>query len=152
MHREGFPYFAGGIELVKEANGKGLMLGVVSGALRDEIEQALRRAGVRDLFKTVIAAEDVVEGKPDPEGYRRGLEELSSVPPYPDRLVHPHEVLAIEDSPAGLEAASAAGLVTLGVAQTYPEDRLRDADGVVANLAGLNVERLQRLYAAASRA
>jgi len=146
MHREGFPYFAGGIELVKEAKAKGLMLGVVSGALRDEIEQALRRAGVRDLFKTVISAEDVVEGKPDPEGYRRGLEELSSLPPYPDRLVHPHEVLAIEDSPAGLAAASAVGLVTLGVAQTYPEDRLRDADGVVANLAGLNVERLQQLY------
>jgi HAD superfamily hydrolase (TIGR01509 family) len=151
MHREGFPYFPGGIELVREASRQGLMLGVVSGALRDEIEQALRRAGVRDLFKTVISAEDVVEGKPDPEGYRRGLEELSSMPPYPDRLVHPHEVLAIEDSPAGLAAAAAVGLVTLGVAQTYPEDRLRDADLVVTALAGLSVPRLQQLYEAVSR-
>jgi len=146
MHRWVLPRFPGAIELVREADAAGLMLGVVSGALRDEIEQALRGAGVRALFKTVISAEDVAEGKPDPEGYRRGLEELSSVPPYPDRLVHPHEVLAIEDSPAGLEAAAAVGLVTLGVAQTYPEDRLRDADGVVAALAGLNVARLQQLY------
>lgn len=150
-HREGFPFFPGAIELVREAAAAGLLLGLVSGALREEIEHALRRAGIRPLFKTLVAAEDVADGKPDPEGYRRGLEELNAAPPYPDRLIHPHETLAIEDSPAGLAAASAVGLVTLGVAHTYPEDRLGEADATVANLAGMTVERLQRLYAGASR-
>ncbi len=151
-HREGFPFFPGSVELVRESAAHGLMLGLVSGALRDEIEQALRRAGLRELFKTVVAADDVSEGKPHPEGYRKGLEDLNALPPYPDRLLHPHEVLAIEDSPAGIEAAAGAGLVTLGVAQTYPEDRLAEADLVVPRLEGLTVRRLQELYASASRA
>ena len=83
---------------------------------------------------------------------RARTRELNSIPPLPGRLIHPHEVLAIEDSPAGIEAAAAAGLVTLGVAQTYPEERLHDADSVVPSLAGLGIERLQSLYAAVSRA
>ncbi|MEO8502852.1 MAG: HAD family phosphatase [Acidobacteriota bacterium] len=151
-HREGLTFFPGAVELVREAAASGLVLGLVSGALRQEIDQALRQAGIRELFKILIAAEDVVASKPDREGYVRGLEELNSVPPAPDRLIHPHEVLAIEDSPAGIAAAAAAGLVTLGVAQTYSAERLHDADSVVPCLAGLGVERLQKLYAAVSRA
>lgn len=150
-HREGLRFFPGAVELVREAAEHGLMLGLVSGALREEIEQALRRAGLREHFKTVVAAEDVGEGKPDAEGYRKGLDELNAIPPYPDPLIHPHEVLAIEDSPAGIEAASAAGLVTLGVAQTYGAERLSAAHTVVASLDGLRLARLQELYAAASR-
>lgn len=151
-HREGFRFFPGAVDLVLEAAGHGLMLGLVSGALREEIEQALRRAGLRDHFKTVIAAEDVGEGKPDAEGYRKGLDELNAGSPYPNPLIHPHEVLAIEDSPAGIEAASAAGLVTLGVAQTYGAARLSAAHSVVPSLDGLRLARLQEIFAAASDA
>ena len=86
------------------------MLGIVSGALRDEVEGALRQSGLRNLFKVLITAEDVAEGKPDPEGYLRALEALNSTPPLPERLIHPHEVLAVEDSPAGLSAAADIGL------------------------------------------
>ncbi len=110
-------------------------------------------------------------GKPDPEGYRRALEALNAVPPLPERLLHPHEVLAVEDSPAGLIAAGAAGLVTLGIARDYlpglpglpgfsavPEPAglagpggRRQADAVIGGLEGLTLERLDRLFAEASR-
>jgi beta-phosphoglucomutase-like phosphatase (HAD superfamily) len=65
------------------------------------------------------------------------------VPPLPERLIHPHEVLAIEDSPAGLESAAAAGLLTLAVAHTYARGRLR-ADAVVDSLEGLTVAAIER--------
>ncbi len=152
VRRDGFPFFPGAVELVREAAAGGMMLGLVSGALREEIEQALRQAGLRPAIKAVVAAEDVAEGKPDPEGYRRVLEELNALPPLPQRLLHPHEVLAIEDSPAGLAAAAGAGLVTLGVAHSYPLAELDEADVVVERLEGLDLERLQALYAAVSRA
>jgi len=150
MHSDGFPFFVGAFELVDEVAAAGLMLGVVSGALREEIELALRQANRRERFKVIVAADDVLASKPDPEGYRQGLELLSTQPPLPDRLFHPHEVLAIEDSPTGLESARAAGLVTLGVAQTYPETALGVADAVVERLAGIGLERLTRLFASAS--
>jgi HAD superfamily hydrolase (TIGR01509 family) len=151
IHRDGYPFFAGAAELVRSAVASGLTLALVSGALRDEVEQALRQESLRGHFKALVSAEDVAEGKPDPEGYRRALVELNSLPPLPERLFHPHEVLAIEDSPAGLRAAHGAGFTTLGVAHTYPAERLEDADVVAPSLAGLTLEGLQRRFAEVSQ-
>jgi beta-phosphoglucomutase len=141
----GYPFFPGAVELVRELAAAGRMLGVVSGALREEIEGALEQERLLDRFKIVVAAEDVAEGKPSPEGYRKGLDALNSLPPLPERLIHHHEVLAVEDSPAGLSAAQEAGLLTLGVGQTYPSGQLTQADAVVERLAGLSLARLEAL-------
>ena len=73
------------------------------------------------------------------------------MPPLPERLFHPHEVLAVEDSPAGLAAAAEAGLPTLGVARPYSRDLLREADVVAEGLRELTPERLEGLYAEVSR-
>lgn len=151
IRERGYPLFPGAVELIQAAADGGRMLGVVSGALREEVEGALRQIGLRDRFKVLVTAEDVAEGKPDPEGYRRALEALNGLPPLPERLIHPHEVLAIEDSPAGLEAAAEVGLVTLGIAHTYPAAQLGMADAVAERLAGLTLDRLERLFAEASR-
>ena len=145
IRERGYPLFPGAVELVRELAAAGRMLGIVSGALRDEVEGALRQSGLRNLFKTVITAEDIAEGKPDPEGYLRALEALNSVPPLPERLIHPHEVLAVEDSPAGLAAAAEVGLVTLGVAQSYPAARLQGADAVAGSLRGMTLASLETL-------
>jgi beta-phosphoglucomutase-like phosphatase (HAD superfamily) len=152
IRTEGFTFFPGAIELVREAVSIGLTLGVVTGALRAEVEGALRQAGVASLFKTLVAAEDVAEGKPHSEGYLRALDELNGLPPFPPRLFHPHEVLAIEDSPWGLEAAAGAGLVTLAVAHSYGRESLAPAHLVVDELAGLRLEALFESLAEATRA
>jgi len=146
IRRDGYPFFPGGAELVREAAGRGWVLGVVSGALRDEVEGALRQAGLRDAFKLLVTAEDVAEGKPDPEGYRLALEGLNGRPPLPSRLVHPHEALAVEDSPAGLEAAAAAGLAAVAVANTYPAAELAGAAEVLESLAGVGADRLEAIH------
>jgi beta-phosphoglucomutase len=146
MWRQGFPIVPGAPELIAAAAAAGLPLGVVSGALRDEIEMALEQMGLAHCFKTIVAAEDIQAGKPDPEGYRRGLRELNSLPPLPARLLHPHEVLAIEDSPAGIAAASAAGLATLGLAKTYSAGAPGGADRLLASLEGLTLESLFALF------
>jgi HAD superfamily hydrolase (TIGR01509 family) len=151
IHQGGYPLFAGAAELVRELAAAGRMLGIVSGALRQEVEGALRQTGLASCFKVLVTAEDVAEGKPHPEGYLRALEALSSLPPLPERLIHPHEVLAVEDSPAGLAAAAEVGFTTLGVAHSYPAGRLRAADVVVESLRGLTLERLDRLFSGAGR-
>jgi len=144
IHRRGYPFFPGARELVRAAAADGLRLGVVSGALREEVAGALAQAGLSGLVPILVTAEDVAESKPHPEGYLLALELLNSVPPLPERLIHPHEVLAIEDSPAGLESAAAAGLLTLGVAHTYAGGRLQ-ADATVDTLEGLTVAELERM-------
>lgn len=151
VRREGYPFSAGAAGLVRGLAARGWMLGVVTGAQREEVEGALRQEGLLDRFKVLITAGDVRESKPSPEGYERALEAFNSLPPLPERLLHPHEVLAVEDSPVGLAAAAEVGLPTLGIARSCSRDRLPGADAVVEDLRELSPERLERLYAEASR-
>jgi beta-phosphoglucomutase len=151
IRRSGYPFFPGALELVRALAADRRMLGVVSGALLEEVEGALRQSSVLDLFKVLVTAEDVTEGKPHPEGYLKALESLNSQPPLPERLLHPHEVLAVEDSPAGLAAAAEVGFPTLGVAHTFPAARLSGADVVTPSLRDLTPEGLDRLFGEASR-
>lgn len=99
-------------------------LGIVSGAYRREIEPVLAGAGVADCFDVVVAADDVAQGKPHPEGYLRALELL-------DGGIAAGDVVALEDTEAGVASATSAGLRCLAVRGTLPDARLRRADGLV---------------------
>ena len=59
----------------------------------------------------------------------------------------PTECLAIEDSPPGIESARAAGMRTLGVTNTVPDDALRaaGAEVVTASLADWTVDAVKLL-------
>ncbi len=146
IRQQGFPFFPGAVELIEEVAAAGLPLGVVSGALRSEVVGALEKLGMRERFKAVVAADDVAESKPHPESYARGLELLNTLPPRPRPRLEPREVLAIEDSPDGLRSAVANGLATLGVAQTYPAEKLTQADHVIPNLAGATWPGIRGLF------
>jgi HAD superfamily hydrolase (TIGR01509 family) len=137
------PFFPGALELIRKAHALGLALGVVSGALEGEVVLALERGGVRDLFETVVAAEAVSLSKPDPEGYLLGVERLASAR---SPGLDPSQVLAIEDTPEGLEAARSAGLVALGVAHTYDSSRLDKAHRAFAGVHEIDLESLGDLF------
>jgi len=137
----GIPLAPGIRPVVEGLRAGGLRLGVVSGALRHEVEPALEQAGIRAAIEVLVTAEDVDRSKPEPDGYRRALEELNRLPDGADRLVHPHEVVAIEDSPAGVRAAAAAGLRT--VALTEDGERGVEADAILAELRELTPEWLR---------
>src|SRR2546423_1570624 len=63
------PALVPGAAAFVRAAGARFRLGLVSGALRREIEPGLAGAGLADCFEVVIAAEDVPRCKPDPAGY-----------------------------------------------------------------------------------
>jgi sugar-phosphatase len=74
----------------------------------------LQRCGV-PAPRLLVAADDVRQGKPHPEPYLKGAQGLG---------VDPRECLVFEDSPAGIEAARAAGMTVVALATTYPAERL----------------------------
>src|SRR4051812_41148456 len=74
---QSLPLFAGAAELVRRRAASG-PVGIVSGALRDEIELGLLALGVKDVILDVIAAEDARASKPDPHGYELGIAALSA--------------------------------------------------------------------------
>jgi sugar-phosphatase len=79
---------------------------------------------------TLITADDVREGKPHPEPYLKGAERLGVEPP---------ECLVIEDAPAGIRAARAAGMKAIGLASTYEALELAEADAIVSTLGELEI-------------
>jgi HAD superfamily hydrolase (TIGR01509 family) len=96
---------------------------VVSGAFRAEIEPVLAAAGLAELFTAVVSADDVAHGKPDPAGYELALSLLGDLAP--------HDVVAFEDTEAGIASAKAAGLRCIAVQGTLPDERLAQADELV---------------------
>lgn len=110
---------------------------VVSGALRAEVEPVLEAAGLSDAPAVVVTADDVVSGKPDPEGYLLALARLE------DRL-EPQDVTVFEDTEAGVAAAKAAGMRCVAIPGTHPPERLALADELAP---ALNVGIVRRALA-----
>ncbi len=132
---------AGAGEIVRAAAAVGLPLGVVTRAERAEVRAALDRAGLGSQFKTLVTGEDVGRELPDPEAFELALMALNAEPPLPERIIHPHEVLAIGSRPDALAAARQAGMQTVAVGRAG-DPRLSDADQVVAFLCEIPLARL----------
>jgi HAD superfamily hydrolase (TIGR01509 family) len=110
-------------------------LALVSGAARAEIEPVLEAAGIAQLFTAIVAAEDVPNGKPQPDGYLRALTLL-------DGDLAAADVLVFEDTEAGVAAAKGAGMRCFAVLGTLAPERLAQADEIVE---GIDVPLLERL-------
>lgn len=108
-------------------------LGIVSGALRREIDTLLARAQLALQFEVIIAAGDVAQSKPHPAGYLAALQALNLRSP-----LKASSCLVIEDSLHGLQAARAAGMPCIVLTTSHPVERLegRGAAGVWSSLAG----------------
>jgi sugar-phosphatase len=104
--------------------------GVVTSGVR-RVALARLRAGALPEPPLLLAADEILRGKPDPEGYRTAAA----------RLGRPAgECVVIEDAPAGVAAARAAGMRCVALTTTHPAAALAGADLVVASLAALRVD------------
>ena len=124
-------------------------LAIVSMARRVEIEPVLARAGLSNSFDALVTAEDVRACKPDPAGYLRGLELLNERQRAAQQSpIEARECLVVEDAPAGIKSARAAGMRTLGVTNTVAEAALREAgaDVVTRSLADWTPDAVYHVF------
>jgi len=119
-------------------------MAICSGALLTEIEMLLEESGLRHFFSVIVSAEQVKKGKPDPEGFLLTLQRLNKGCENP---VLGNECIVIEDSHWGLEAATAAGMHTIAVTNTYEAEQLSQAEKIVSRLNELTINDLQQLCA-----
>lgn len=109
-------------------------LAICSGAARAEIEPVVAAAGLAECFQAVVTSNDVVAGKPDPEGYVKTLRLLG---------VDPVEAVVFEDTEAGIASARAAGAGrVLAMKTTLEPHRLAEADDLVDRI---DVEVMRRV-------
>jgi HAD superfamily hydrolase (TIGR01509 family) len=116
-------------------------IAIASGALRAEIRKVLVRERLAGYFTAIVAAEDTPVSKPAPDPYLRAVAFLA---PALGGAAAAADIVAIEDSPWGLQSARAAGLRTVAVAHTYAASAL-DADLVIGSIGELDIDQLKRL-------
>jgi len=136
------PVFPGARELVRALAECRVALAIASGARHAEIEAILAGIGLRDAFRAVVGAEDASRTKPDPAPYLEAARRLAS----DAQGLSPQDCAAVEDSVPGILSARGAGMRVVGVAHSYPEDRLGPAHRVVPSLVGLRHEDFTALF------
>lgn len=101
----GLPFLPGAQVLLEELRRAGWRLALATMAGRENVQAMLGEAQRRH-FDVIVAAEDVVNGKPAPDVFLKAAERLG---------VPPARCIVVEDSPAGILAASRAGMASVGV-------------------------------------
>jgi len=112
---------------------------IATGTLRAEAEAILRRAGLRELFLDIIAAEDVECGKPEPDGFIAALGRIGYLLRQRDPVLA-DECLVVEDTQAGIEAGHRAGMKVLALCHMAPASELAAADVVRASISNLDLD------------
>jgi sugar-phosphatase len=109
----------GAADLLVACRRVGLPVAIVTSAHREWADEVVRLLGADPDAVAMVTAEDCTHGKPDPEPYVRGAERLG---------LAPADLVAAEDTPAGIASALGAGIgVVIGMTTSQPDDRLRDA-------------------------
>ena len=136
------PAVPGAAELVRNLKKAGVRLAVGSSGPLLNIQIMLRGMGVLELFEQIVSSEDVTRGKPDPQVFALACERLE---------LPPQRCVVIEDAPAGVAAARAAGARVVAVRMHHSREALADADLIVQRLADLQVADLVDLASRADK-
>ena len=107
------------IALLCDVRREGYPTALATQSYREQARRVLDILGLADEFDVVVTRDDVEHGKPDPEMHLLAARELS---------VRPEECLAIEDSPAGVKAALAAGTEIVAVTTDLTRQKFRDTN------------------------
>lgn len=124
---QGVPVFPGVHHFIKQLQVQKIPMGIVSGALEDEIQVCLKHANLQNEFQFVVAANHVQHSKPDPECYESGFAKMQKLLPDLDKS----DCWVIEDSPAGIRAARRANLPVIGITHSFKKDQLHEATLIV---------------------
>ena len=105
--------------------------GIVTSGTRTMATARLRDTG-HVIPPVLVTADDVVNGKPNPEPYLKGAAGLG---------IAPELCIVFEDAPAGIRAAHAAGMRVIALKTTYPAEELQEAEAMIEDFREVKVER-----------
>jgi len=126
--------FPGAVDLVRRCREHGLRVALGSSADRVKIEANLHQIGLPPAeWDALVSSEDARNKKPAPDLFLATARKLH---------LSPAECVVIEDAVNGIQAAKAAGMRCIAVAQTFPPEKLAGADLVKPTVAAVSVDDL----------
>jgi HAD superfamily hydrolase (TIGR01509 family) len=110
LRERGLPLLPGGEHWLAVLRADGWRHAIVTSAPRLNVEATVFATHLDQLVETIVCAEDVIHGKPDPEPFLLAADRLG---------VPPARCIVVEDAPAGLAGARRAGMKSIGVLTTH---------------------------------
>jgi beta-phosphoglucomutase len=112
----------GVVSFLRHLHAAGFPLALASSAPRANVDMIAERIGVYRLFTAILAENDVIVGKPDPQIYLDAAARIGC---------STAECLIFEDAIVGVAAALASGAKCVALSTTYPESDLIAAGAAV---------------------
>lgn len=132
--RADFPAMDGVGQLLGNLDAAGFQMAIGSSGPAENVAATIEFLPNGSLLKQCVTGDDVTRGKPDPQVFLLAAERLG---------VPPASCAVVEDAPAGLAAAHAAGMAAIGLVSTgRTAEDLQDADLVIRHLSELNAQRI----------
>lgn len=114
--------------LLADLRAKDIRLALASASKNGPV--IMERLGIADMFDTVVDPATLAKGKPDPEIFIKGAQQLN---------LKPIECVGVEDAQAGIESINAAGIFSVGVGT---KEMMKEADYAVTSTQELKLEEI----------
>ena len=121
----------GAAELLERLHDRRVPLALASSSDRIWVDAALGGLGIARWFGATVAGDEVARGKPDPEIYLAAARLLGA---------DPAACIAVEDAPAGIASAKAAGMSVIAVRTEMTGGTALDAPRIIDDLGGFDLE------------
>jgi HAD superfamily hydrolase (TIGR01509 family) len=112
----------GALEFLAELKKWGIKLGLVTSSDNEKMEVVFEALPLKDYFDTLVTADRVARGKPDPMCYLLAAKDLD---------IFPENCYVFEDSLNGIAAGNAAGMKVIALSTTNPVVSIRDKARIV---------------------
>ena len=131
-----FPAMDGAAELIDGLAEAGFVLAVGSSGPPENVDLCMEKLGVKARMGAVVTGMDVTRGKPDPLVFLTAAQRLG---------VDPRWCAVVEDAVPGVEAASRAGMTSIGLTGTATREELSRATLVIDSLRELTPQSIAEL-------
>jgi len=126
----------GALELLKALDEGGIRMAIASSTTIENIHLIVGSLDIEKYLKAVITGHDVTEGKPSPQVFLLAAQRIGA---------EPKNCIVVEDAVAGVKAAKSAGMYCVAVSNSHPQEKLKQADLIVASLEMVTVKDLEEL-------
>lgn len=133
VRQHGLALLPGAAEWVARLRAAGWKQAIATSAPRQNMEAMVEATGIGAWFDAMVAAEDVVHGKPHPEVFLTAAARVGATPA---------SAIVVEDAAAGVEAGRRAGMRVIGVRAGDP---LSSAHVTAVSLSDLPPDTFDRL-------
>jgi len=121
----------GSLAMLQELKRRGIRTAVASNSRNARF--IIEHTGIESLLDAIVDGHEIENSKPDPEVFLLAAQKIE---------LQPTECLVVEDAVAGIEAATCAGMKSLGIGTP---DYLTNASMIVKNLGEISVDELLAL-------